>query len=176
MSGMSTDVSQAALTKKRVTHLLARISPCPNTGCWFWTGAERGGGYGTASLENRARPAHWLVYAALRGPVPKDHELDHLCRVRPCCNPDHLEPVTHKENMRRSPVAGIARATQQSTKTHCPKGHPYSGDNLMVFEGRAWQKPRAQNRICRICHRNTGREAQRRYRARQKALRLRAVR
>lgn len=79
-----------------------RIQPCPNTGCWLWEGRwDSGNGYGKVSWRGRTWMAHRLVYVLLVGPIPEGHHLDHRCRVRPCCNPDHLEPVTPRENTLR---------------------------------------------------------------------------
>ena len=82
--------------------ILDKISPCPNTGCWFWCAAwDSGNGYGKVSWKGRAWMAHRLVYALLVGPIPWRMVLDHKCRVRACCNPDHMEPVTGKTNTYR---------------------------------------------------------------------------
>lgn len=68
------------------------------TPCWIWTGSRSPDGYG----RHGGTYAHTLLYEAHVGPVPEGQELDHLCRVPACCNPDHLEPVTHAENVRRA--------------------------------------------------------------------------
>lgn len=80
-----------------------RIAPCPTCGCWLWTGTwETGNGYGKVSFRGRHRVVHRVVYELVTGDVlPDELVLDHRCRVRMCCNPDHLEPVTVKENTRR---------------------------------------------------------------------------
>jgi hypothetical protein len=83
--------------------------------------------------------AHRWAYEYSIGPIPEHLELDHLCRSRNCVNPEHLEAVTHLENMGR----GISH---QKAKTHCPKGHPYSGENLYVA-------PSNGKRYCRECTR-----------------------
>jgi hypothetical protein len=75
-----------------------------SSGCWMWTGPTAGREswpYGTFS----GRPAHRVPYETFIGPVPQGLELDHLCRVRLCVNPDHMEPVTHQENVLRSYAA-----------------------------------------------------------------------
>jgi hypothetical protein len=96
----------------------SKVTPEPNSGCWIWIASLGTSGYGQFSVENRPLKAYRVAYEALVGPVPDGLELDHLCRVRCCVNPAHLEPVTHAENMRRGD-------SFQRNKTHCPKGHPY---------------------------------------------------
>ena len=96
--------------------------------CWLWTAAlnmpeEMNGGYGY--WNNRV--AHRLAYEQLVGPIPEGMVLDHLCRVRRCVNPEHLEVVDRRTNNRR----GVGFAGQNAAKTHCPQGHPYSEENLV---------------------------------------------
>lgn len=81
--------------------LLARFDIDDESGCWNWNG-PLSKGYGTVWADGRNRGAHCVLYELVVGPVPKGLELDHLCRNRRCCNPNHLEPVTHQENMHRS--------------------------------------------------------------------------
>lgn len=71
------------------------------TTCWLWTGPKSPLGYGRSSSSG----AHRRVYEYLIGRVPEDMDLDHLCRVRNCVRPDHLEVVTHAENVRRGYAA-----------------------------------------------------------------------
>jgi hypothetical protein len=81
------------------------ISPEPMSGCWLWTGALSGGGYGYILSYDTGRRlivrAHRWLYEHTKGPIPEGLQLDHKCRVRSCVNPDHLEPVTSAENTRR---------------------------------------------------------------------------
>lgn len=121
--------------------------------CWIWTGAISQNGYGSFSYRGSIRSSHSVAYEAFVGAVPSELELDHLCRVRACCNPSHLEAVTAQENVRR----GVGPSAVNATKTECPQGHPYSGDNLYVH-------PRGERR-CLICQR----AMQRAYRARRSA-------
>ena len=114
--------------------------------CWLWTGSLRRSGYGNVMSwidgKNYCMSAHKYFYLLLVGPVPEGLELDHLCQNRSCVNPKHLEPVTHSENIRRSPAARYAVSRSQSAKTHCPSGHPYSEENTYRNKGR---------RYCRVC-------------------------
>lgn len=70
--------------------------------CWLWTAAKSGKGYGCVVIDRRRYPAHRVAYEMFVGPIPEGLEIDHLCRVRNCVNPAHLEPVTHAENVRRA--------------------------------------------------------------------------
>lgn len=103
--------------------------PIPHSGCWAWMGSLNKSGYGSITIGGWTRNAHRVSYELACGPVPDGLDLDHLCRVRCCINPDHLEPVTRRENLRRGRgnrnLAAVAVA-----KTHCPYGHPYEGPNL----------------------------------------------
>jgi hypothetical protein len=90
--------------------------------CWEFAGCRIDGGYGRIRDDDgRLMLAHVAMYEAIVGPVPGGLELDHLCRNPPCCRPDHLEPVTHAENVRR----GESLTNTNAAKEACPKGHPY---------------------------------------------------
>ena len=96
--------------------LETKYEPEPMSGCWIWTAGVAGHGYGYVWHEGRMRRAHAVVYEHLVGPVPEGKELDHRCRVRRCVNPDHLRPVTHRENIQASPLVG-----------RMPGSHPIGG-------------------------------------------------
>lgn len=70
--------------------------------CWIWTGTLNGAGYGTFRVNGRTVGAHRFAYEREHGPIPEGLELDHTCEVTACVRPSHLEPVTHKENVRRA--------------------------------------------------------------------------
>lgn len=118
-------------------------------GCWIWIGSTvSSGGYGLFSYLGRYVLSHRWAYEQLRGKIPDGLQLDHLCRRPACVNPWHLEPVTQYENWRRGEGASVLSAHQKhlASKTHCPHGHPYSGDNLYI-------QPSNGARICRACAR-----------------------
>lgn len=79
-----------------------KIEHDPETGCWNWMGARDKHGYGRWGSPNRkVWFTHRFQYLASGGEIPEGYVLDHLCRNTSCCNPDHLEPVTQAENLRR---------------------------------------------------------------------------
>ena len=71
------------------------------TGCWLWQGSKNNGGYGMLKHKGEHYCAHVFYYERLVGPKPEGLDLDHLCRVRHCVNPSHLEPATRAKNVRR---------------------------------------------------------------------------
>ncbi len=110
------------MARKTTFGAIFRGSPC-----WLWQGKRIGKGYGGVGLSSgRHVLVHRLAYELLVGPIG-NLEIDHLCRVRNCWNPNHLERVTHQENILR----GDTFQARNRAKTHCPKGHPLSGDNLV---------------------------------------------
>jgi hypothetical protein len=104
--------------------------------CWLWTGALHDLGYARFSVGGLRVYVHRYSYELANGQIPEGLTIDHLCRVRHCVNPDHLEAVTHRENLRRSP---IQPTTVNARKTRCPYGHLYSGRDK-----RGWRE-------CRTC-------------------------
>lgn len=110
--------------------------------CIVWTAAKSRLGYGHMGVDGRTREVHRVAYEAFVGPVPEGLTLDHLCRNRACVNPDHLEPVPHRENVLRGegPTAVNAR------KTHCKRGHELSPENVYI-------NATSGSRQCRPCAR-----------------------
>lgn len=144
------------LTPRRYESILARLIIGPS-GCWEWTGARDRQGYGRAGYGPRNAGTglvHRMVYQQVNGQIDACLELDHLCRNTACANPAHLEPVTHRENVRRGD-APVLLAARNAAIAECPRGHPY--DEVNTFR-------RANgSRECRICmrHRNWRRPSRR---------------
>src|SRR5206468_10048134 len=101
--------------------------PEPMSGCWIWTGQRTPLGYGQYSVSrgpgmpSLTRGAHVVMYESLRGPVPEGLELDHTCRMPSCVNPNHLDAITHRENILRGNTVCAANAK----KISAPCGHAY---------------------------------------------------
>ena len=112
--------------KPLAERVLARIEQISGQ-CWIWPGSQVGNGYGTASYRvdgiQKIALTHRVAYEALVGPIPDGLDLDHLCRVRLCCNPEHLEPVTRTENSHRG---------KKYRPSHCVHGHEYNENNMIV--------------------------------------------
>lgn len=124
-----------------------------STPCWVWKGHIGKTGYGRLSVCDRTRSVHRVSYEAFKGQIPVSLVIDHLCRVRACCNPDHLEPVTTRENLARSPLVKLPKPYHP---TRCPKGHEYTPENSM--------KRSNGYRQCMECSRQQGRDARARKR------------
>lgn len=128
--------------------LWVKVAVTPS--CWLWTAGLTSAGYAKFWLEGKTTLGHIVVYETLVGYIPDGLTLDHLCRVRRCVNPEHLEPVTQQVNTLRSP---IAPAAINARKTHCPWGHPFDVANTL------WSACRGgAQRQCRACTRNRARQ------------------
>ncbi len=133
------------LNQSQLDRFMAFVSPEPNSGCWIYEGSGSFG-YGFFWLNGKNERAHRVSYRHFKGDIPEGLCLDHLCRVRCCVNPDHLEAVTIKENVVRgimgsgetSPIAKFWR-----DKTHCPQGHEYT-ERSTYYNLRG-------SRECRLC-------------------------
>ena len=116
----------------------AKVTVAPS-GCWEWTGARSSKGYGQWSVRGVSKSIHRLTWQEFRGPIPDGLVIDHLCRVRHCCNPDHMEVVTGLVNAQRG---------EPATKDRCLRGHPLIGANLLTHA----RGQRTSVRNCRICY------------------------
>jgi hypothetical protein len=122
--------------------------------CWIWMGSKARGGYGHFKVYNKYPSAHRVAYELIKGPIPKGLVLDHLCRNPSCVNPNHLEPVTYRENLLR----GMGITAKNAAKTHCPSGHEYNEENTYLSK--------RNQRHCKICMR----ERQRRRKEKMRSL------
>lgn len=111
--------------------------------CWTWLGKPANTGYGQIGFgypNRKVRNSHRVVYELLVGGIPEGKQLDHLCRNRLCVNPEHLEPVTQKENLLR----GDTIPAKNKAKTHCVRGHEFTPANTGDYGGRG-------GRQCKRC-------------------------
>lgn len=128
------------------------VSPEPNSGCWLWLGYRCAGDYGRFHISGKqSKMAHAVAYEMAGKEIPYGKELDHLCRVRCCVNPDHLEPVTHRENIRRGMVSA-SNSLRGKAVTQCPQGHLYSEENTVLKKHRI-RGVEYNLRECRECNR-----------------------
>lgn len=144
---------QHALEARRIARFWSRVDKKSAGGCWEWTASKHVAGYGHSNLhrlQGGGGYAHRVAYMLAKGPIPKGLSIDHLCRNVACVNPAHLEAVTPRENIMRSP---LALAAKNARKTHCPQGHPYD-------EANTYQ--RGNGRSCRACRRASNGRSNRR--------------
>jgi hypothetical protein len=122
------------------------------SGCWEWNGAKTSFGYGKMNIKENGqrvtRNVHRLVARVAYGPIPAGMIVCHRCDVAKCCNPEHLYIGTYMDNSRDAIQRGrfvSVLGMRNTAKTHCPKGHEYSGRNLFYRKDRT-------GRSCRVCH------------------------
>lgn len=140
-------------TRNLVDRIAANIEIDPESGCWLWTGTKLPNGYAVVPVTRSQAYAHRASYEAHVGPIPHGFEIDHICHTndadcregddcphRSCVNPEHLEPVTRRENALR----GHGFIAENAAKTHCPQEHEYTVENTYV-------KPNGTRR-CRRCN------------------------
>jgi hypothetical protein len=130
-----------------IDRLMAMVSPEPMSGCWLWIGSCLPNGYSHMGIQvdgvKKTVYGHRLAYELLKGRIPEGLDLDHLCRVRCCVNPDHLEPVTRKVNLNRGVGFG--------TTNFCIRGHELTPENTYLHKRKNYVA-----RECRSCIRLRG--------------------
>jgi len=109
--------------------------------CWRWTGAIGSHGYGNFWDSERYVRAHRWAYTSLRGEIPDELMIDHLCRNRWCVNPWHLEPVTCSVNLERIP-RDVRDAAFRPER--CKSGH-------LLDEANTYVQKKTGYRYCRTC-------------------------
>lgn len=124
--------------------------------CWEWVGGRNNKGYGMFYINKKNYLAHRISYALAKGDPEETLVIDHLCSNPPCINPEHLEAVSHSENVLR----GKNPAARNRRKTHCQYGHPFEGDNI-VRQDKRWNA-----RSCKICNANIKRRSWERHKLR----------
>lgn len=136
----------------------AKFCPCPMSGCWIWIGATTGNGYGIFwdSASQAKILAHRYSFQAFKGTIAEGLDIDHLCRNRACCNPDHLEPVSRIVNVLRSP--------RWWDKEFCIHGHEMTEPNRIYRKYNKYKTGYA----CRQCKRDYDKQF-----CREKRLRIR---
>jgi hypothetical protein len=120
-----------------------RFSKQPN-GCWEWTAGRNEWNYGVFPIRGRNVYAHRFAYTRWVGPIPEGQKVLHRCDNPPCVNPAHLFLGTQQANVDDMYAKGRAVPNQFTSKSHCNRGHPYSGKNLYIYPG-------GRHRGCRIC-------------------------
>ena len=117
-----------------------RIEQLTETGCWIWVAGCTGSGYGAAYVGEKQVRAHRAFYEHAKGPIPPGLDLDHLCRVRTCVNPDHLRACTRRDNLLAPGSQSMAK--MYSERVTCPK----CGSN-------EWTRWKEGHRRCAPCRR-----------------------
>ena len=115
--------------------LRKRVVEEDNNECWLWTGSLNSSGYGSS---NKQLIHRYVIELTKKKKIPEGLVVDHLCMIKHCYNPRHLEVVTNGENRRRTPL-----------KTHCHRGHEYTAETSYKDK---W------GRKCRICRAENNRK------------------
>lgn len=141
-AGAPGSVDNSKTAGERHGDLSGKYTIDPN-GCWLWSGAIDPNGYGAIKIAGEKRGAHRVSFELYRGEIPAGLDLDHLCRIHHCINPDHLEPVSRSINIQRGDRSGQAKIN--SEKIHCPTGHEYNPANTYYRKD--------GSRDCKACRR-----------------------
>lgn len=121
------------------------------TDCWLWDGPTSVAGYGRTGGQSKDLVHRHAYEVAFDCEIPPGTEIDHLCRIRSCFNPDHLEAVSHEENQRRGAKVAL--------KTHCAQGHPWVPENIYTHPNIPATAHQKVQQDCLICRRERSRRA-----------------
>lgn len=135
------------VTKRPIKErFLEKFKVNPNTGCWEWTGYHGGAGYAKMKINGKTFVASRVSYMLFKGDIPEGLVVDHLCRIRHCVNPDHLEAISNYEN---TIIRGVSPLAKNASKPHCKRGHEFTKRNTYLFAHKKGMPKTA--RACRVC-------------------------
>lgn len=133
----------AGTSMTRLERFWSKVNKNTESGCWEWNASKDRHGYGQFGILYGTYLSHRISYELMNGSIPAGLEIDHLCRNHGCVNPNHLQAVTHRENVMRGNSA-LRRPWQLKDK--CKSGHALTSDNIRLVEG-------GNVRECRKCKR-----------------------
>ncbi len=140
------DYNSIQISRELLTRIFSRLTVQDmgyKTNCWIYTtpNGVQPTRYASIRIGKSMYVLHRVTFVIFMHPIDPILDCDHLCRVRGCCNPSHIEPVTTRENILR----GQSDSALNASKTHCQNGHPFTADNLVTLK--------RKGRICKTCHR-----------------------
>jgi hypothetical protein len=138
------------MTKTLQERILMKLRPSEDTNCLLFTGYRNNWGYGKIRVGGKTKVVHRVVWEEVNGSIPESLCVLHTCDVPACCLPAHLFLGTHADNMKD--MSDKARGRNgRSTRTNCPRGHPYNEENTYIHT-----KPNGRvNRHCIVCKRDS---------------------
>lgn len=136
-------------THKAIARFWSRVDTTES--CWAYSGPSfNQRGYGAFNYRYKRYAAHRVAYQLLKGDIPPEYVVDHLCRNVCCVNPQHLEAVTNHENV---VVRGVVSPTSiNARKTHCSRGHLFDDENTHYKP--QYGRSVGIQRMCRVCDRH----------------------
>lgn len=142
------DDALANISEQDAQNFWARVLKAPS--CWIWLLSKNHKGYGEYGFRGVTVACHRFSWVLANGPIPPDLQIDHICRVRHCVNPDHLRLLRPEQNALLSPK-------HNAFKAYCPAGHPYTPGNTYLK-----RRSNGFERVCKLCksaseRRRTGR-------------------
>ena len=126
------------MTNKQLKNYIEERITIDKNGCWIWKNKPHKFGYSYGSINKKSWRIHRLSYIVFKAKIPKNKVIDHLCRVRNCVNPEHLEAVSQKENLNRGNSKGKRKT--------CKNGHKFTKESTYFYK-----KGRYNCKYCRIC-------------------------